>query len=676
MNNASVWLAYVSLPYTTAAYYERALRRSCQTFTIGPRPTEELISRWNLESIRSRIKSHDLETSYQPDMAAICKQYSNILKPSLYLWIESAGGHFPINLDAIRCPKACIFIDSHVNLDYQLEWAKNFDYIFVAQLAYVQDFKNKGLNAHWLPLAADSEIHCRIETPKIHEVSMVGSIFPNTRRFDLIEKIQSKFSFYTERCFLEDMTRVYSTSKIVFNNAIKDDLNMRVFEAMATGSLLLTDMAKGSGQDELFKDDEDYALYQDDNILEKIGFYLSNNSKREQIALNGRKLVHSAHLYSHRVEDLLNVVLGKKAQTFSAAQLRELSLGKRSFSLEASEEQFSASEVSYVIPVLDYSPASPFNIKTLLEDLADAPGDVIVIFNNEKVANELKHHPRINEYSILKHNVGVSRAWNIGLNISRTPYTFILNSDLKVSLKAISQLLSQIKTLDRAAIVGPQGAFFNFETLTDYYFFNKGSFNKSIEVDAVSGFFFVVNNKLFNENGLAFDNRYTPCYREEWDIGLQIKRANLRCYIAPVTDYDHHWSGSIRSYKKIRFYDQEQTPQEILERTGNDFQAKWQAIAQQQPSGFLDSGWKLFSLKMIEHLVGIGRQEQAQKVIDLLLTQFAGDKEVFASAGIVAYHANQWQQAKEYFSKALLIDPQYVVAIKNMQLIAQRHEGK
>lgn len=678
MNNISVWLAYVGLPYTTAAYYERALRRSCQTFTIGPRPTEDLILKWNLESIQGRIKSHDLDTSYEPDMAAIYKQYSNVLKPSLYLWIESAGGYFPKNLDAIACPKACIFIDSHVNLSYQLEWAKHFDFIFVAQLDFVQAFKNQGLNAHWLPLAADSEIHCRTETPKIHDVSMVGSIFPKTRRFELIEKIQSKFKFYSERCFLEDMSRVYSASKMVFNNAIKDDLNMRVFEAMATGTLLLTDLARGSGQDELFKNNEDYVLYQDENILDKIEFYLENKSKREEIALRGQTLIHKAHLYSHRVNDLLNVALGKKENTFTAPQLRELSLENTSPITNSGnfDGQFRPEEVSYVIPVLDYSPASPFNIKTLLNDLADIPGDVIVVFNNEEVANELKHHPRITEYSILKHNVGVSRAWNIGLNISRTPYTFILNSDLKVSLEAVSQLLHHIKTLERAAIVGPQGAFFDFESMKDYYFFSKGSFNKPIQVDAVSGFFFVVNNQLFNENGLAFDNRYTPCYREEWDIGLQIKRANLKCYIAPATNYDHQWSGSIRSYKKIRFYDQEQTPQEILERTGRDFQQKWREIARNHSVGLLNSGWKLFALKMIEHLIGIGRKEQAKKVVDLLLTQFTPDKEVFASAGLVAYHENQWQQAKEYFSKALLIDPQYEVALKNVELIMQRHERK
>jgi tetratricopeptide (TPR) repeat protein len=292
------------------------------------------------------------------------------------------------------------------------------------------------------------------------------------------------------------------------------------------------------------------------------------------------------------------------------------------------------------------------------------------------VANELKHHPRITEYSILKNNVGVSRAWNIGLNISRTPYTFILNSDLKISLVAITQLLGQIKTLDRAAIVGPQGAFFDFESMKDYYFFDKGSFNKTIQVDAVSGFFFVVNNKLFNENGLAFDNRFTPCYREEWDIGLQIKSANLCCYIAPVTDYDHQWSGSIRAYKKIRYYDQEQTPKEILERTGRDFQQKWREIAKTKNTEFLHSGWKLFALNMTEIFLKNNQPEQAVKIINLLSTQFLNDYEILAEQGLVAYHQGQIEAALDFYKKSISIKPDYQVALKNIQLINSIHSSE
>ena len=77
------------------------------------------------------------------------------------------------------------------------------------------------------------------------------------------------------------------------------------------------------------------------------------------------------------------------------------------------------------------SPASPYNITKLLDDLNDIPGDVIVIFNSTEMADKLKNHPRIDYYAAMKKNIGVSIAWNIGLNISQTPVSFILNSDIQ-----------------------------------------------------------------------------------------------------------------------------------------------------------------------------------------------------------------------------------------------------
>ncbi len=199
------------------------------------------------------------------------------------------------------------------------------------------------------------------------------------------------------------------------------------------------------------------------------------------------------------------------------------------------------------------SPASPYNINKLLDDLKHIQGDVIVIFNSLEMTEKLKDHPRINYYASMKKNVGVSRAWNIGLNMSQTPVTFILNSDLNISRETIERLEDHLLKLPDAAIVGPQGSFFNFYKAKDLAYFNKNTFNTPIEVDAVSGFLFAVKTELFNKGILKFDNQYTPCYFEEWDMGLQIKLAGLKSYVVPTTGYNHEWSGSIRALRIIKY---------------------------------------------------------------------------------------------------------------------------
>lgn len=612
---SKVWLAYVAYPVTTAVYFERALRQCCKTTTIGPPLPQELIERWQLQNMKLSLKDQNMSTGSNPDMAKIIADTQPNDYPDLYLWIESVGGYHPLNLDALPCPKACYFIDSHLNLQAHLEWAQNFDMVFIAQREYLDEFRTLGMKAYWLPLGCDPDVHRRFEDPKIHSVGFVGGIQAGSRREALLKNLASQIPVHYERCFWDDMARLFSQSQIVFNEAIKNDLNMRVFEAMSTGTLLLTDLAKNSGQDELFRDGEDYAVYRDGIICDVARFYLENTELREQIALRGQRLVHNAHTYAHRVEDLLAVVLSGKADTFSAKELRERSLA----GISGNDDDISASicissaRRSFIIPVLDMSPASEYNILTLLKDLEGIEGDVIVVFNGQEVAEQLKDHPRITRYAILKQNIGVARAWNLGLEIAATPTVFILNADLHVGKSAIDALEQALLCLPDAACVGPQGSFFEFALARDYTYFDKGTFNQPLEVDAVSGFFFAIKLQHFNEKLIRFENGFTPCYFEEWDIGLQIKRAGLKNYIVPTTAYDHHWSGTIRALREINFYEKAETSGEILLRNRRLFLNKWRAIAERSNNRkLLESGFMDYVADQAELLIGEGRYNDAE----------------------------------------------------------------
>jgi GT2 family glycosyltransferase len=285
---------------------------------------------------------------------------------------------------------------------------------------------------------------------------------------------------------------------------------------------------------------------------------------------------------------------------------------------------------SFVVPVLDYSPASQYNINTLLEDLKDVSGELILVFNNESVANDLKNHPRVDYYAIMSTNVGVSRAWNIGLNISRTSIVFILNSDLHISKNAINEVMSYISQLDHAAMVGPQGAFFDFSSLSDHIYFPKDTFTEPIEVDAVSGFFFALNKTLLDEHKISFDNQFTPCYQEEWDIGLQIKRAGLKSYAVPVNNFDHEWSGSIRAYKKIKFYDESLTPDEILSNNKIKFTKKWEVISKSMPKNFLESKLRDWVVLEATKKINAGERGIPKDFYEYLRKVFGRDQEVMA----------------------------------------------
>ncbi len=582
----NIWIGYVAYPVTTAVYLERALRQLATVTTIGPHFPEELITKWKLENMKLPLRDQMIPTTFTPDMAEILSAMPEAQQPDLYLWVESVGGHEPRNLSALRCPKACYLIDSHLNLEHHLAWCRQFDYVFTAQREYIPSFRQVNRNSYWLPLACDPDIHGGKSNRKQYDVGFVGALAFNPRRQQLLDKLGSEVNLYRARCFWHDMAEVFAASKIVFNTFARNDLNMRFFEALCSGSMLLSDLAYGSGQDELFRDGEEYARYHDSTLIETAKFYLDNDDLREQIAARGCRIVHNAHTYLHRMKDMLAVVSGSKPETCSATELRERSLvGVEPLFARKLATYINVSDQSrsFVIPVLDYSPASEFNISTLLQDLEQIPGDVIVVFNNPAVAEDLKGHPRITRSAVMSENIGVARAWNVGVSMATTPNVFILNADLHVEAAAIDTMENSLDTLEKAACVGPQGSFVNHALTRDYLYFDKGSFHEPVEVDAVSGFLFVVKRRLFGPGALKFEEAFTPCYFEEWDMGLQIRQLGMKSWITPTTAYTHHWSGSIAARREIECLGRSETAGEILKKNRLLFLAKWREQTLRHP---------------------------------------------------------------------------------------------
>lgn len=320
-----IWLAYVNYPITTAVYIRRALLQAGhQVTTIGPRLPEEAISMWGLENMKLPLEGLDIETDFTPDMAAIWKETPADERPDLYLWVESVNSHRPQNLDQLPCLKACYLIDTHYHLTEALTMARPFDRIFIAQLIDLQAFRDRYPHTCWLPLACDPEIHSRQKVMEHYDIGFVGNM--NQRRKQMLDHLAGHFMVHQERSFWTDMARIFSASRIVLNDASFDDLNMRFFEALCSGSLLLSNPTRNSGQDILFLVDEEYICHHDYDLLTVACYYLQNDELRRKIAAAGRKRVLAAHTYQHRVIDMLDVLTNRKPDTFSPQELRARSL--------------------------------------------------------------------------------------------------------------------------------------------------------------------------------------------------------------------------------------------------------------------------------------------------------------------------------------------------------------
>lgn len=231
---------------------------------------------------------------------------------------------------------------------------------------------------------------------------------------------------------------------------------------------------------------------------------------------------------------------------------------------------------SFVIPVLDFSPHSPYNITTLLNDLNNISGEVICIFNSNDVYEKLRCHARIDKFCFNKLNAGVSRSWNMGINLTEGRAVFIMNADLHVLPSVIEQLESYLFSLEKAVIVGPQGSHLDFKNFRVVQYFEKGKFHQPIRTHDISGFFFCIHREKFLQHKLCFDVRYSPCFMEEWDMGLQVIQAELACYAVPVTDFEHDWGISqAKENTKINYFGRELLRNDILVENRKKFLAKW-----------------------------------------------------------------------------------------------------
>lgn len=303
----NVLLSYTSYPATTGAYMERAFREKLNVVTAGARLPAHAIKAWDLARLKTRAWPHDIDIQdVTLDMRSVIERLPEGFEPDFFVWVETGLGGPPAGMEALSVPKAACLIDTHIHLEKHIRTARMFDVVFLAQRAYIPEFEKAGVkNVHWLPLACDPEIHGKIGVDKKHDVGFVGSL-TDERRTRLLMRVAERVEVRYDRLFLEDMTRFFLKSRIVFNNAIKNDLNMRVFEALCSGSMLLTDDADGLR--DFFTDRENLVIYNDENVAELAEYYIEHEQERERIAEAGRRAVLEKHTYAHRVDEMMGVM--------------------------------------------------------------------------------------------------------------------------------------------------------------------------------------------------------------------------------------------------------------------------------------------------------------------------------------------------------------------------------
>lgn len=108
----------------------------------------------------------------------------------------------------------------------------------------------------------------------------------------------------------KELAFIFRYSKINLNitlRSIRSGIPLRAFEIIGSGGFLLTNYQEDYL--DCFEPGIDYVYYESyDDLLEKVDYYLSNESERAQIARNGYEKVKKYHTYKNRVETILETM--------------------------------------------------------------------------------------------------------------------------------------------------------------------------------------------------------------------------------------------------------------------------------------------------------------------------------------------------------------------------------
>jgi len=236
-------------------------------------------------------KGADLNFDFKSDtFEDLRKQIAPGTAIDFLLYFNPEFNGIPIGIERASFPAIAVVSDWSVNLESVLRLSHFFFRVFI-DLAGARLMKRLGYpNVDDILLYGyePSAFHVMPEVEKKYDVTFVGNLS------DIIHQKRSRFlkrlgllgkkhriKFFTG-VHGPEYLRILNESKITFNHSIRGEMNMRCYEALASGSLLFIE-AENEQAKRHFTDKVHCVYYDDTNFEALIGHYLENESERESI---------------------------------------------------------------------------------------------------------------------------------------------------------------------------------------------------------------------------------------------------------------------------------------------------------------------------------------------------------------------------------------------------------
>lgn len=236
----------------------------------------------------------------------------------VYLRIDH--GDYAQDLPRHFRPKVFYVVDTHLKRSWKAihRQARHYDLVFCVQ----QQAAGRLPRASWVPLGCDPQIHQAAPSSIKYDVAFVGTDGGVPRKF-LLQELRERFpNSFIGKAPHTEMAAIYGAAKIGFHyiectSPLKDHVSMRVYEILASGTLLMANaLAQGAFEALGFQDGRQLVVYRSPReLFEKVGYYLSHGEERRTIAQAGQALVLAKHTYLRRARKMTEIIRQQLAIT-------------------------------------------------------------------------------------------------------------------------------------------------------------------------------------------------------------------------------------------------------------------------------------------------------------------------------------------------------------------------
>lgn len=287
-------------------------------------------------------KLYEIRTARQTEIAEAIGIFSDIgdyfkyidFQPDLLFITDESLPPIYSGLEKLEIPLVGYLIDSHLHLDWHQHFARVFDHCFVAQQNQFNEISRDCKCCSHLPLFAPGDLFLNI--PRDIDICFVGSldVSKNPERVRFIEVFKQELELTVAHGAYQEL---YNRSRIILNQSVSDDINFRVFEAMACCGMLLTDSV-GNGLEEMFANGVHLVTYEKGNAGDavcKARYFLAHEQERQQIASAGHLETVSRHSAQARILTV-NKVFQKLLTHYEARLTARVSALRKTYAVLAS----------------------------------------------------------------------------------------------------------------------------------------------------------------------------------------------------------------------------------------------------------------------------------------------------------------------------------------------------